>query len=51
MCGCNKNKDGGMAAEQYVVTRSNGTTKTFSSEPDARIDVAVNGGTYIVKKK
>lgn len=51
MCSCNGGASSGKPAEEYVVTKSNGQSQTFSSEPEARIYATMNNGTITVKKK
>lgn len=45
-CPC-KNKNGGSAAKAtYKVTEPDGTTKTFTNEPDARLHAAKTRGKF-----
>lgn len=49
MCGCN---GGAQPTSSTVYTvEANGKTKTFDSEPDARVYASVNNGRVIISKK
>ena len=47
MCSCGKSKSGGV--QKWKVTYADGSSKTFSSETDARIEASSNSGARVAR--
>lgn len=46
MCNCGNTSSNPQDAQQYVVTRKDGTKKVVSGEHAAKVEVTMYGGTY-----
>lgn len=49
MCNCGKAAPD--SQQEFVVTSANGTTKTFTTEPEARIFATLHNGKVVTRKK